>query len=233
MRRGEPKLSRPQLFDDWPERYDQWFETPIGRLVRQYERELIRDLLLPQTGDLILDAGCGTGVFTEETLAVGARVVGIDLSLAMLRRASGKMRGLPFEAVLGDILNLPFPDASFDKVVSVTAIEFIADGHGAIRELFRVVKKGGAVVVASLNSLSPWAARRKARAKRGESQIFEKVLFRSPWEMLRLAPVDGIVKTAIHFAKDEDPLQARLIEQEAQREGRDTGAFLAVRWVVR
>ena len=48
------------LFDEWPEKYDQWFTTPIGSLVRKYESELILDLLKPVPGEIVLDAGCGT-----------------------------------------------------------------------------------------------------------------------------------------------------------------------------
>jgi ubiquinone/menaquinone biosynthesis C-methylase UbiE len=232
MKRTEPGPGHRQIFDDWPERYDQWFETPIGRLVRQYERDLIMELLGPQAGDLILDAGCGTGVFTEEILAAGARVTGLDLSLSMVRRASEKLTRFPFAAALGDILHLPFPDGSFDRVVSVTALEFIADGHGAIRELFRVARKGATVVVATLNRLSPWAERRRARAERGESDLFRQVIFRSPEEMIALGPVHGEWRTAIHFLKNEYLARAPEIEQKGRKDRRNTGAFLAVRWIV-
>ena len=232
MKRTEPGSGHRQLFDDWPERYDQWFETPIGRLVREYERDLIMDLLQPQAGDLILDAGCGTGVFTKEMLAAGARVAGLDVSLPMVRRASEKLTGFPFLATLGDILRLPFLDASFDKVVSVTALEFIADGHGAIQELFRVTRHGGAVIVATLNSLSPWADRRRARAERGQSDVFKQVIFRRPEEMLRLGPPHGEWRTAIHFLKDEDPARAPAVEEAGRIAERNTGAFLAVKWIV-
>ena len=231
MKKNEPGAGQGRLFDDWPDRYDQWFETGIGRLVKEYERDLVMDLLDPLAGDLILDAGCGTGVFTREILAAGTRVTGVDVSLPMVRRASEKLAGFPFAATVGDILRLPFPDASFDKVVSVTAMEFIADGHGATRELFRVARTGATVVVATLNGLSPWADRRRARAERGESEVFKQVIFRSPEEMVRLGPHKGEWRTAIHFLKNEDPARAREIEKEGSKMGSETGAFLAVRWV--
>ena len=62
--------------------------------------------------------------------------------------------------------NLPFTDNSFEKAISVTAIEFIRDARGAIGELFRITKPGGCIVVATLNSLSPWANRRKEAGKK-------------------------------------------------------------------
>ena len=52
-----------ELFDDWPEKYDLWFETPIGRLIKKYERDLVLEMLRPEQGERILDAGCGTGVW--------------------------------------------------------------------------------------------------------------------------------------------------------------------------
>ncbi len=216
-----------EIFDDWPEKYDQWFETPIGRLIKKYESELVLEMLRPGQGERILDAGCGTGVFTLDVLAAGARVVGLELSLPMLFRAGTKLRGHPFHMVRGDMRKLPFADNAFDKTVSVTAIEFIEDATTAISELLRVTKPGGCIVVATLNSLSPWADRRKA--KRGHA-LFEHAFFRSPDQLKSLAPVEGVVKTAIHFQKDDNPEQAKKIEKNCQSKALETGAFAVARW---
>jgi SAM-dependent methyltransferase len=257
-----------QLFDEWPERYDRWFETPVGKAVLQYESELIIDLLRPGRGERILDAGSGTGIFTREFLARGAEVVGLDISFAMLvfaarnpalrqaqgdgspmlvtvrkgnirnspgdrdpqRLCSGERRPAPcYRGVVADIAALPFADGSFDKTVSVAALEFVADEKRAVAELFRVTKPGGAVVVATLNSLSPWAARRSANARRDPESIFNRVFFRSPLQLLAASPVPGSVRTAVHFGKEDDPATFDRIEQ--QGEGLDTGAFVAARWV--
>ncbi len=220
---------KPQLFDEWPERYDNWFTTPIGSLVRKYEAELITDLLKPKQGETILDAGCGTGVFTLDILSSGSRVVGLDISLPMLIQATKKLNGFSLQMVLADMLNLPFAESSFDKAVSVTALEFIEDGKAAVNELFRVTKRGGRVVVATLNSLSPWALRRTVEAKERHT-IFEKAIFRSPDELRSLGSTQGVVKTAIHFQKEDDPEKAVEIEQEGRRENLNTGAFVAVGW---
>jgi ubiquinone/menaquinone biosynthesis C-methylase UbiE len=218
-----------EIFDSWPEKYDQWFETPIGRLVKGYERELILRLLKPERGEFILDAGCGTGVFTSDFLDADTKVVGLELSRPMLGRAMVKNRGGRFLPVQGDMRNLPFSDAAFDKSVSVTAIEFIEEAKAAVEEMFRVVKRGGIIVVATLNSLSPWAHRRGEASKKGHP-IFSHALFRSPEEMAALSPVKGVIETAVHFEKTDDLDLAQKIEREGRERGLNTGAFVAACW---
>ena len=224
------KMSTEKLFDKWPQRYDQWFQTPAGKRVKEYETEVILELLKSAHGESILDAGCGTGIFTLDFLAAGARVVGLEISLPMLAGASEKTSGYPFEKVQGDMLDLPFENDGFDKVVSVTALEFIADAAGAVNELFRVAKPGGRIVVATLNSLSPWGARRKAKTESGERHILENAFFRSPNELRALMPYPCVIKTAIHFNKDDDPARIRKIERKGRSEELETGAFVAALW---
>ncbi len=219
-----------RLFDPWPEKYDEWFATPIGTLIKKVEGELIFDLLKPARGETILDAGCGTGVFTRDICACGAKVVGVDLSLPMLKRAAQKIDHPLFQPSAADLLNLPFPAGVFDKTISVTALEFIAQGRNAAAELFRVTRPGGAVVVATLNSLSPWAARRRAEAERGHD-LFRNVIFRSPAELASMAPLPGTFRTAVHFRKEDNPDDAARLEREGRARGLNTGAFLIGRWV--
>jgi SAM-dependent methyltransferase len=112
----------------------------------------------------------------------------------------------------------------------VTAVEFIEDAKGAVKELFRITKPGGIIVVATLNSLSPWADRRKEAGKKGHS-IFKHAVFRSPEEVAALSPVEGVVQTAIHFQKEDSPEVARRLEMDGQERGLKTGAFVAARWI--
>ena len=223
-------MKQKTLFDEWPARYDEWFETSIGKVVREVEAELIREFLNPEPEDRVLDAGCGTGIFTLDILATGSQVTGIDISRPMLGYASSKTANHPFFRVHGDMLRLPFHDNYFDKAVSITALEFIADARSAVDEMFRVTRPGGCVVVATLNSLSDWAVRRKAKPQEGEEHVWESAFFRSPNELLALSPCKGVVKTIIHFQEDDDPEQAIEIERLGQSRNLDTGAFVAVRW---
>ena len=218
-----------EIFDTWPDKYETWFKTPIGRLVKESESSLILKMLGPMQGELILDAGCGTGAFTLDLFALQNRIMGLEISLPMLLTAKAKLKEHPFEGVSGDMTALPFPDNTFDRFVSITAIEFIEDARRAIAEAFRVTKPGGSVLVATLNSLSPWAARRKHAARNGHS-IFREARFRSPDDLADLSPVEGVMGTAIHFQRDDPPGKARAVEANGRAEGLSTGAFLAAKW---
>ncbi|MDF1594141.1 MAG: class I SAM-dependent methyltransferase [Desulfobacterales bacterium] len=223
-------MATKKLFDDWPERYDQWFTTPIGRLIKEFEGGLVNELLSPAPDEKILDAGCGTGIFTRDLLSAGARVVGLELSSPMLHQARKKAGGDPFQGVQGDMLNLPFYDNTFDKTVSITALEFIKDAPKAVNELFRVTRQGGLVVVATLNRLSPWAGRRKAKTQRGQKHILENAHFRSPRELLSYGPSGGNAKTAVYFEKEDPPDEAVEKELRGRSQNLDTGAFVAACW---
>ena len=125
---------------------------------------------------------------------------------------------------------LPFSDNSFDRVYSMTAIEFIPDAVLAMNELNRVAKIGACIVVTTLNSLSPWAERRIQKAKQGHS-LFENIIFRSPDDIRLLIPEKSIVKTAIHFQKDEPVDNIAKIEEAGNIQQLETGAFIAAQWI--
>ncbi len=223
-------MTHAELFDDWPERYEAWFDTPIGKLVREVEGEAVFDLLGTVSGEHILDAGCGTGVFTTDIVINGAKVTGLDISHPMLRAAARKMPREGFSPVEGDMRRLPFKDGIFTRAVSITALEFIEDARTAVEELFRVTRPGGYILVATLNRLSPWAERRNAKTRRGQKHVLENAFYRSPDDLMALVPLPGMFRTAVHFQKDDDVASAEAIEVRGRRQQLKTGAFVAVRW---
>src|SRR6476646_10178855 len=91
----------------------------------------------------ILDAGCGSGRNMVE-LAHHGSVTGVELSDTSVALARARDRG---EVVAGSVLDMPFPDGSFDMAVSLDVIEHLDDDLGALRELRRVVRPGGALLV--------------------------------------------------------------------------------------
>jgi len=223
-------MTNSQLFDAWPDVYEKWFQSPIGQVVQRLEAELILNLAAPRRGDFILDAGCGTGLFSQILINQGARIVGLDISRPMLTVAKHKFHRKAFMPLKADIQKLPLADNSFDKTLSITTIEFVQDGMRAVSELLRVTRPGGSVVVATLNRLSPWAARRRKEALQKPDSIFRHAIFRSPTELLALAPIAGKIRTAIFFNKDDYPPTARQIEAKGRAERLMTGAFVAAHW---
>ncbi|HLM36061.1 MAG TPA: class I SAM-dependent methyltransferase [Gaiellaceae bacterium] len=97
-------------------------------------------------GDSVLDAACGTGDFAVADVRAGAaRVVGVDFSPRMLERARRKAPQV--EWVEGDLLALPFPDATFDAATVGFGARNVADLELALRELRRVLRSGGRVAI--------------------------------------------------------------------------------------
>ncbi len=155
-------------------------------------------------GDLVLDAGCGEGRHCFGALERGARVVGVDLDRAALRKASGALRFRAHElsrlgAVLqGDAFRLPFRDASFDRVICSEVMEHVHDFRAAARELARVVRPGGTFAVTI-----PTATSEHLYLRLGDD-YFESVgghirIFR-PRELARALAAAGLRTTGVGFA---------------------------------
>jgi SAM-dependent methyltransferase len=114
-------------------------------LYRQYKARII-ELLAPHADGSYLDVGCGTGAAGRTVAnAYGCRVVGLDSSTTMVTEA--RARGLT-EAVVGDAQRMPFDDESFDGAWADRTFQHLDDPAAALRELARVVKDGGVLVVA-------------------------------------------------------------------------------------
>lgn len=130
---------------DAPATYDAWYETPPGRWIGETEFRLVSRLLGLRPGETILDVGCGSGYFirrfAEKTH--GENVTGLDADPAML--AFARARDSRQHYVEGDAQALPFPDHSFDCVVSVAALCFVENERHALAEILRVTRRQFAV----------------------------------------------------------------------------------------
>jgi 2-polyprenyl-6-hydroxyphenyl methylase/3-demethylubiquinone-9 3-methyltransferase len=133
----------------------QRFKPSIER--NDYRLRGIVDALSPVAGKLILDLGCGKGRFAQALQALGARVVGLDLSAAMMAEAAGLPR------VRGTARRLPFGSQTFDAIIAIEVFEHLDPRSSDLvwEEARRALRHGGllAIVdknVAALDARRPW-----------------------------------------------------------------------------
>lgn len=164
-------LEKPEIHERW----EQSFRTAGN--ARFYERafDYIGAALDSTDRPTVLDAGCGVCAHAMRLARRGFDVVAVDFSPSVLKsaRANLERNGLSDGVRLAcqNILSLPFGDESFDHVVCWGVLMHIPDAETAVRELARVVKRGGRVVVSegnmfSLESRISKAVRRALRKNR-------------------------------------------------------------------
>jgi len=129
------------MFDRISPVYDLMNHAMTAGLDRRWRRLAAETVVRP--GDAVLDACCGTGDLAIAAERAGGRVTGLDFSERMLVRARGKSDSI--EWVLGDVIALPFDDASFDAVTVGFGIRNVPDLEAGIAELGRVLRPGGRV----------------------------------------------------------------------------------------
>jgi len=122
------------------------FLAPIyERFVKPREPEkILAQLGLPQPDGAVLDAGGGTGRVAQYFVGKAARVIVADQTFEMLQEA-GKKEGLAAVCALTE--EMPFPDGYFCCIIMVDALHHVADQAATIRELWRVLKPGGRVII--------------------------------------------------------------------------------------
>lgn len=217
-----------------PIAYDRWFDSPLGRRVWADEERVLLELLEPVSGRRVLDVGCGDGRLAVRLARLGAEVTGLDADPAMLAAAKARAarEGVQVTLVEGDALALPFPDASFDVVCTVTVMCFFADPQPIVDELARVVRPGGRVVLGELNRASTWAAARRIRARRGDP-LWSEAHFRTAGELggcLRRAGLEPTHKAgAVYYPRSVAAARALApLERVLSRRTTLGAAFLAL-----
>ncbi len=203
---------RTAAFEANIERYDRWYEEhqPAYRA----ELDAVRRLL-PAAGSG-LEIGVGTGRFAAP-LGVG---VGLDPSLAMLHYA--RRRGVA--PVCGVAEALPFADATFDYVLSVTVICFVGDPRRMLFETHRVLKPQGAAVIGFIDRASPLGHSYEAR--KNDDIFYRDAVFRSAGEIEILLGRAGF--GALEWLQTLSAPPGAEHEAEPPRPGYGEGGFVVV-----
>lgn len=135
------------MFDGVARRYD-LTNTVLSFGQDRRWRVATRRALDPKPGERVLDLAAGSGVSTVEFARTGAWCVAADFSLGML--SVGRKRGVPL--VAADALRLPFRDGAFDAVTILFGLRNLADPGQGLREMLRVVRPGGRLVVCEFST---------------------------------------------------------------------------------
>jgi demethylmenaquinone methyltransferase/2-methoxy-6-polyprenyl-1,4-benzoquinol methylase len=148
-RRGEVAA----MFDRVAARYDLANDVLSLGQDRAWRRQVVR-AVDPRPGQMILDLAAGTGTSSEPFTSAGATVIPSDLSLGMLQ--VGKRRRPRLSFVAADALRLPYTDGCFDAVTISFGLRNVEDPLAALREMRRVTRSGGTLVVCEF-STPTWA----------------------------------------------------------------------------
>lgn len=130
-------------------------------------------------GTRVLDAGCGAGPVLAALRRHGIATVGVDCAPDMLDNARQRLRAAGLDDSdlhLGDVRNLPFADGSFDVVLSLGVISYLADYRPALREIARLLRPGGTALISYRNAFNPVLSDPVALARFGVRRLASPVL---------------------------------------------------------
>ncbi len=145
------------------DQYDRAAHT-YDRLWAGYVREtgdLLESVARIRPEERVLDVGCGTGTFAERLVHTNPHIAitGVDVSIGMLAEARRKTARAPnARFVQASAEALPFPDASFDVVVSASALHYVPDPAQGVREMARVLRPGGRLALLDWDRGRWWMA---------------------------------------------------------------------------
>lgn len=214
--------------------YVRWRTTPLGAITEELETRLIFDLAGSLVGQRVLDVGTGDGQYAIHAALRGAQVTAVDSSREMLEAARRRAfeQGLQLELQLGNASKLPFRDDTFDVVLAVTVLCLVPDAQLAVREMVRVLRPGGRLLLGDLGRYNVWAAGRRVRSWLGAS-FWRNAHFRSQHQLCRMVRDTGLTVVATRGTVHYPPsaLAARLllpIEPLLTRTRMPGAAFLAL-----
>jgi SAM-dependent methyltransferase len=195
-------VSARQGYDLWSETYD---STP-NPVVAMDSRHTIK-LLAPASGELILDAGCGTGRNLKPLFLAGSTAVAIDFSHRMLQVARRQQENSP--VALADLqASLPFGSRSFDAVLCALIGEHLSDLRVVFDEFYRILKPGGRLVF-SVYHPEMSAAGIEANFERGGIEYRLGAIHHSVAEHLRLLQEARFEGIQVHeFSGDEELVES-------------------------
>ncbi len=170
---------------------------------RRFARELDRMLA---RGSLVLEVGIGTGLIALGLVELGHRVVGVDLSEAMARRARERIGS---RVAVGDGRRLPLADRSLEQAFSVWVLHVVGDAAAVLREVARVLRPGGRYLVVPAGSSDvPEDPIGRAITMMWQAADPERRLMDDEARLRELAPATGLVVVEARRWPEHDYLES-------------------------
>jgi len=172
------------MAEEWNRKSDEMWKTGSRKTILPLFMRYV-----PTGYGPVLDAGCGDGYASLRLATEGYQVEGVDIAGEMIRLAQQRAVNMGFQIHFqtGDISNLPFEDQMFAGILSINVVEFTPSPLRTLRELHRLLRPGGVLV---LGILGPTAGPRGHSYRRlyDESTIQNTMM---PWEAKQLATENG------------------------------------------
>lgn len=199
------RRNRQDLYDD---RATEWWDPRSRtfrslRSVSEFRLALLRRWIGPRLpGSLVVDLGCGGGLLAQPLSHLGARVIGVDLSLPSLRAAHLHSRDGSWEGALepprflqGDLRRVPLEDGSAGHVLLADVLEHIVELEAALEEASRLLGSRGTLYVSSINRTAKaawWAVHMAESVGLIPRGTHDPALFVTPDELCRAAHGAGL-----------------------------------------
>ena len=153
------------MFWDKIAKFYDFFETVYNGKVYKNLGRTVADLIAPT--DYVLECACGTGAISRVVAEKCQKMIATDASSRMLKVAKKKCKKVSnVEFALADIMRLDYADNSFDKVVAGNVIHLLEEPHGALKELERVCRVGGQIIIPTYVNME----------KRGKTGVFVRAI---------------------------------------------------------
>ncbi|AZR73334.1 ubiquinone biosynthesis methyltransferase UbiE [Anoxybacter fermentans] len=219
------------FFDKIADSYDKWYETKLGSFVDEVETKLAFDFFQPTKGMKILDVGCGTGNFSIKLAKKGCKVIGVDISDAMLEiaRKKAKSNNLNITFYNMNVYDLDFDDETFDAIFSMAAFEFIKEPEKAFKEMMRVLKPGGQLLIGTIHKDSHWGRLYLKQACKPDS-IFRFANFKTLKELEDLDRKNLIKSGECLFIPPDIREDEISWEKERELSQSERGGFICALW---
>jgi SAM-dependent methyltransferase len=132
------------------------WSSPAGK--RRWARRCrLFETFLGNRHNLVLEIGCGTGLFTKELAGTDNAIVALDVSDLLIMKAKARVFSPNVHFVVGNAYQTGFKSGSFDCIVGSSALHHL-DVHGALKEFLRILKSGGRILFMEPNMMNPQVA---------------------------------------------------------------------------